>query len=68
MPLDPRTRVTAISSEDDAIVPAEAARSPGHTNHVVRGSHSGLASNGLVYRHLAAALAARDAPEEGSRR
>jgi pimeloyl-ACP methyl ester carboxylesterase len=61
MPLDGRTQVAAIVSEDDAIVPAEAARAPGHANHVVRGSHSGLAANGAVYRHLGALLASRPA-------
>lgn len=59
MPLDAATRLAAIVSKDDAIVPPEAAAAPGMPTFTVRGSHSGLAANGAVYRHLAAILAGR---------
>jgi triacylglycerol lipase len=57
MPLDPATRVVAVASSDDAIVPAEAATAPGRESYIVRGSHSGLAANAAVYRLLGRILA-----------
>jgi pimeloyl-ACP methyl ester carboxylesterase len=47
-------RLTAIYSRADRIVrhPGALAREPGARNIEVRGSHTGLAFNPLVYRHL----------------
>ncbi|MEM7078835.1 MAG: alpha/beta hydrolase [Pseudomonadota bacterium] len=53
---DPQTRLTAIFSTDDAIVPAAIAQVHGITNHAVRGSHSGLMFNAEVYKLIANAL------------
>ena len=59
MPLSAATKVTAIVSPDDPIVPAAIARAPGATNIEVRGTHSGLAANAAAYRAMGAALAGR---------
>jgi pimeloyl-ACP methyl ester carboxylesterase len=62
MPLDFHTRLVAIASSDDAIVPADFAAAPHGENHVDRGSHSGLAANASVYRLLGAILAGQETP------
>ncbi|MGH7947631.1 MAG: esterase/lipase family protein [Candidatus Binataceae bacterium] len=61
--LNENIRTTAIFTRDDLIVrhPAAVAREPHARNIEVRGSHSGLAFNPQVYRHLAELL------REGSR-
>lgn len=56
-PLNRGTRVTSIYSRDDAIVPAAACPVPGARNIEVRGTHSGLVYNTVVYGEIAQALA-----------
>jgi pimeloyl-ACP methyl ester carboxylesterase len=55
--LHPSTRVMAVFSRDDPIVPPAACRVPFGENIEVSGSHSGLAHNRAVYPHLARFLA-----------
>ena len=55
-PLNWRTKVVSVYSRDDPIVPAWSCQIPGAENIEVRGTHSGLAFNGAVYRALAEQL------------
>ena len=55
-PLNSRTKVVSIYSRDDPIVPDWTCRIPSAENIEVRGTHSGLAFNGAVYRALAEQL------------
>ncbi len=54
---DVQTRVTAIYSQEDPIVPPASAHMPYGENIVVGGTHSGLMFNAEVYPHIAKALA-----------
>jgi pimeloyl-ACP methyl ester carboxylesterase len=57
--LSPKTRVLAVCSRDDGIVPPSACPVQGACNVEVGGTHSGLVYNRAVYRELAAFLAER---------
>ena len=57
--LSPSTRVLAIYSRDDQIVPPSACKVPGATNLEVSGTHWGLVYNRAVYPPLARFLADR---------
>lgn len=59
-PLAPETRVLAVYSGDDPIVPPESARMPGARSVQVSGTHSGLVYNPSVYREIAATLASTE--------
>lgn len=60
-PIDPAVRVSSVYSRGDAIVDWRACidASPQTRAIEVHGSHTGLAYNAQVYRHLAEALATR---------
>lgn len=53
------TRVYALYSVDDPIVPPRASRVDGAVNIELAGSHSGLVVNRHLYRHLGAVLSGR---------
>ena len=55
--LHPSMKITSIGSTEDTIVPAAICIVPGAENLQVRGSHSGLAQNVDVYRHIGRVLA-----------
>jgi triacylglycerol lipase len=56
-PLSAETKVCAIYSPDDPVVPPDACTIPGAENIAVPGTHSGLVFNKAVYAHLARTLA-----------
>lgn len=63
-------RLTALYSAEDRIVrhPGAIAPEPHATNIEARGSHTGLAFNPVVYRHLAALLRGGPSPDARPRR
>ncbi|NKC01707.1 MAG: hypothetical protein GKR90_24845 [Pseudomonadales bacterium] len=56
-PLAPSTKVTAIYSNEDPVVPPSSAKLPFGKNIVIDGTHSGLMFSPAVYPHIADALA-----------